>query len=893
MVDTTRSKWHLDTTENTLNSLNKIEEINGLINATALNLASVLWGSNHELYIDAETLTKLQNIHTRLDAANLTHDIKQRYDIYDARVTAWWRHADAEDKRKRALYEVHLSDVAAWTSNIITTRHTEYWDILTEAGKFNLGFAGYVPQTVRIDNWSSPATIQLNAFCNSIPPVPTNELCDENWTPLVKRWSNWEVNVGWTTYTLSGIVYNAAAWTYNFTNMKVNPSTIDISKPLVLSVTARYPTHWISVACNRTFQLNLSEWWPANAAARASEIDAYNTSIPGTTIVNDHLQSRFQNEEAQIVRDAIARAVKKIGSPVFDSLSDQQKEEFYNRVMATSTLPNLAFRAGTDGRRELSATLEHWCNYNDFRDWFAHNDRAWNKNQNNTRTQKAYRQYFHDHFKDESRKYFDTVLDDALNDIDNETYLKAEVNRYLVEVEANGRDDDTARSNLEGPLAWNDVRMERRRRWQIRKWFRSRDDNFMRFFSWSSKGIKNQTVQVSTTTPRDPHNLWPIKYGMKINVPENNRIWIEINIEWQEPITLQSWDYDPVTLARRILREPSIPTSKARVHMVYNLYKWLLQLAREKNIKLEYYDSWSGAMREITLAPNWNIVLNSVVYWTTPPYARTSTALFDEQSFQNMNQFDSIWRNNSLEEWILSVARHFSYAMNRMDNIYRRSTKRALWWAVRSSATTGLPTSFWTSPIRKILNKNNTTNFDFSTTVWTTRIELKGNTFTVTTPACPTPLVSKDLGKILHKRVNKKRIFDWVERDIVEAVYSNLIKKMRENSKIARTNFWVVDELTWHVYILDSTWDFWRINRDVLNWANIVHRFWWVKMDAGVISEKTLSGTRRRPWYAYHRLTANEEKELLKNPLLMQGFVKAMNRRMWLVESIRAWFDRH
>ena len=105
--------------------------------------------------------------------------------------------------------------------------------------------------------------------------------------------------------------------------------------------------------------------------------------------------------------------------------------------MTTATLPNLPYRAGTAGRRELSATLEHSCNYTDFRDWFAADGKSWNKNKNNTRTQNAYRQYFHDHFKDESRKYFDSVLDEVLNDIDNEAYLKAEVNRYLVEVAAN------------------------------------------------------------------------------------------------------------------------------------------------------------------------------------------------------------------------------------------------------------------------------------------------------------------------------------------------------------------------------------------------------------------------------------------------------------------------
>jgi hypothetical protein len=191
------------------------------------------------------------------------------------------------------------------------------------------------------------------------------------------------------------------------------------------------------------------------------------------------------------------------------------------------------------------------------------------------------------------------------------------------------------------------------------------------------------------------------------------------------------------------------------------------------------------------------------------------------------------------------------------------------------------------------MNIKNVTKFDFSTSTGNAQIELKWNTFTVTTPDSSKPIVSKSLWKILNTRINKRRIFDWKERDIVEAVYSNLIKKMRENSKIARTNFWVVDELTGHVYVLDSTGHFGRINRDTLNWTNIIHRFWGAKVNEWVISNKKLMGTTTHPWYAYHRLTADEEKELLKNPLLMQWFVKAMNRRMWVVESVRAWFDRN
>jgi hypothetical protein len=751
----------------------------------------------------------------------------------------------------------------------------------------------YVDQTVELNMVPRPAvTIPLNTFCTVAPDESV--LCDWDWNPLNQTWPDtYEITISWTTYKLKKI--HKVGNTYVFTDMEVDPTNIDISKPLSLSVTWKYnATKWIKISCNKKFNINLSEWWPKNAWDRANEIDAYNAAIVWPHNVWEHLQSRLENEEAQIIRDAIARAVKKINSPVFDSLSEQQKEDFYVRIRDTAILPNLPNRGPVDWRTELSATLWITRGYNDFRDWFAANWRSWNKNPNITRTQKAYRQYFHDHFRDESKNYFDGILDNVLNDIDNETFLKAAVNSYLVEIDTNKRDNDNSRTALENPLTRRDIWIEKRRRWQLRRIFRNKDDNFMKFFSWTSKEIKNQVVNISTTTPWDPHDIGPIKYDMKINVPENNKVWVEIKINGQEPIILQSWDYDPTTLARRLLREPSIPTSKAKVHMVYSLYKWLLQLAKEKNIKLEYFDNRApGAMREITLAPNWNIVLNSVIYRSTPPYDKESTTLFDEQLFQNTNQFDRTWGNNNLEEWILSIARHFSYAMNRMDRTYRTSTKRALWRAYRSEARMNLPTSFWTSPIRKILNKNNTTNFDFSTSVWNTNIELKWNTFTVTTPECPKPIVSKDLWKILWKRVNKKRIFDWKERDIVEAVYGGLIKKMRENSKIARTNFGVVDDLTWHVYVLDSSWHFGRINRDALNWANAVHRFWWAKVNAWVISEKKLRWSRGRPWFTYHILTPSEEKELLKNPLLMQWFVRAMNRRMGVVESVRAWFDRH
>ena len=104
-----------------------------------------------------------------------------------------------------------------------------------------------------------------------------------------------------------------------------------------------------------------------------------------------------------------------------------------------------------------------------------------------------------------------------------------------------------------------------------------------------------------------------------------------------------------------------------------------------------------------------------------------------------------------------------------------------------------LPTSFWLSPIKKLINLRTTTKFDFSTTAQangkSVNIEFKNNKFTLNMAGLKKPISSRTLGKLLRHREGGIRIFDGMERDICGKVYEELIKKMRENSKIARTNF--------------------------------------------------------------------------------------------------------
>jgi hypothetical protein len=57
---------------------------------------------------------------------------------------------------------------------------------------------------------------------------------------------------------------------------------------------------------------------------------------------------------------------------------------------------------------------------------------------------------------------------------------------------------------------------------------------------------------------------------------------------------------------------------------------------------------------------------------------------------------------------------------------------------------------------------------------------------------------------MLEYRKNKMRVFDGVERNIVFAFYDELVKKLRENSKINRGNYCVRDPLTQNIYTIDE-----------------------------------------------------------------------------------------
>jgi len=315
---------------------------------------------------------------------------------------------------------------------------------------------------------------------------------------------------------------------------------------------------------------------------------------------------------------------------------------------------------------------------------------------------------------------------------------------------------------------------------------------------------------------------------------------------------------------------------------------------------------------------------------------RSTSKLFDYKLFEATNTFESTIAddNRSLRNWIDKLMWHMTCALNKRHNQFCKATE------FRRNSTTNFPTSYRTSPLKKLLNIRTNTNFDFETTVqWKNgkniQVKFSKNKFTLNYEWLKKPISSKSIWVLLNHVQWWSRVFDGVERDLCAWIYWEMIKKLRTNSKIAKTNFAVKDDVTWRTYVLDDDWKFWYISnkesaRDGAkikkkNWMNYATKWvttWWLItwwfLTGGIwavlnpLSWKWLATIPLFAWWALSAAnlwfywkknflakdgwfdywvidqdppglvmcTESQTKELLKNPLLMWRMIKAMNDRL-------------
>lgn len=874
MADNSAAKNHLNLIENTLNDITKPDPINTSIASRSLDLFRNL--SSENLFIDADVLRSLQDIRDTLN--NLWAQAAAREGYLNTQIMwlpagAWWATARANlISEQTKVHQISVSTLRA-------TRHDEYDRLYTYANYFNLwsNLDELDINTTAIAT-STRHTINLDdVFKKSAgDPTPAYALCNESWNEIGRintTPSNYKLNIGWQEYTLWWIRYN---WgNLDCSSMTITPALKSSPQEITLSINAIYDSSTVNVrdvnvVCNKKIKLKLNDWTVVlNDTARWVEFNNYNNALPIWHKIENIIETNFDWSRYDLERKALARILEKNWWTQYATLSNEQKEGFYQRIRHMDSGGALYF----DNALRTENIDTDINRFNEFRTWFIDNSRDWNKG-DNIKSNHNYITFIHNNVSWKVWDFISSKLDHFLWNITEETLLKSELTRFINEIEENKLDNDnTIYDDINWYASQPSHQIDERRHWY--EIWRSSDANYMRFFSWSSTSLKWETVNIHTNTnPNDIDNTEPLKYDMDVNVSWKNNVEVEIKIEWEKnPIRIKSWD--PAALVRKIMRDCRIKHWKARAHMWFNIYKAMIKMAKKNDISLQYRDP-SNYTRYIDI-DDWNILVrevNNLVYlwrwwWRT---------IFDQERFINSNQFNRYGENGSLRTWIDELWKHFTLAMNQLHDQYRHWVERKFWTFkyIRSNSTMSFPTSFWSSPIKKLLNFRDTTNFDFNTTItskWKNiRVNFKKNKFTVNMDWLDKPLESKDLWKILNKRKKGGRIFDGLERDIVEWVYAALIGKLRENWKIANTDFWVMDGMTWNMYVLDTDWRFWVIARENLDmiWSPLKKWEYW-RLNHRELENNTIDRFDHG---------STEERELMKNPFLMQRFVKAMNKRL-------------
>ena len=893
MGDNSAAKSHLRWVESTLSRIDNMWEINAIINETSLRLNENL--SSENLFIDEDIVDSFNKIINKLNPTHgelitNVHWAIQNINNNLVRLSPtdpWNSAAIANLNNKRYEFQHVVDDVTTPTWNAkpaVTNRYTEYINLRNLANSFDLN-NNTIPN-ITVDVWRPhlTATTNLNRYFSRNPAnlprvtiggtdiIAGYSICDENWNKLRQDWSDYIIEIWWWEHRI--IDMNITAWELDLRRLRFDPPLTNLPQEITLSISSTYSSGDIrthlgishtNMVRNKTFKLILNDWSVLNTStSRGVEFDRYDSSWTWNRIWSI-IETQFTTNRHKREREALTRILEKNWGAQYATLNDKQKEDFYQRIRNAGNYFDNILRAeaiNSDANR-----------FNGFRTRFIDDGRDWNKG-DNIKSNHNYIAYIHNNVSQKVWEFISSRLDHFMWDIDEEASLKSELTTFINEIENNKLHNDNTVNNIYNDLDEPEHQMDRKRHWY--QLTRRKDANYMRFFSWSSTSLKWEVVDVHTNTrPEELSNLEPVKYDMDIKISWRNSIEAEIKIEWEKkPIRIKSWD--PAALVRKIMRDGRINHWNARAHMWFNVYKALVKMANEKDISLQYRNENTNTTRYIDIN-DWNIVVREVAD-IVGLWRRNETIIFDQQKFIDSNNFGLYDNNGSLRRWIDELWKHFTFAMNQLHDQYRHWIERKFWTLFNSRNRLRLPASFWSSwlsPIKKLVNLRDVTNFDFNTTVtskWkNVNIKFSKNKFTINMEWLEKPIVSKDLWKILNKRHKKIRIFDGMERDIVEWIYATLIGKLRENSKIANTDFWVMDNITWNMYVLDRDWKFWMIYKENLDMMPNPLRWEYWRLNHDRLEACTVDWFER--W-------STEEKELMKNPFLMQRLVKAMNRRL-------------
>ena len=682
-------------------------------------------------------------------------------------------------------------------------------------------------------------------------------LCDEAWNLLRNNWWRLEIQQWWQTVNIRWITFDDAAQTMRIDNLEITP--IDwLTFPLNLDLNVRVRIHdndtWLDIDHHKPIHLEITR----PTLLQANRENAYDSLIPpmDDRIIAEYTDRYRENLENEAIWKILREWWNENEAEVNEIYNNETRRNLLINRIRTNLRWHFPFLAigdlqtwfRTDMTRESrDVPVQYLLNQNSFQNYIRQSipnnlrDYAsWQINRNAN----AYR-------NDIFQEFLNFQTDVANNPKDNLDNL-----RVLAQVPD---DNNWPQSH---PDSWRQ-RLRRRN---------SRKNNYTKFFQWRSANIENQTLETED---------WEIKYWVKIDVPWVNRIVATINIDGKdEPEIIEAANHD--RLIRWILNRANTKdweplNRKLRCNIALSILKSMVimspqKLNREIPPRIFVDTRWNNITCDRIEADIhwWNLRIRWVR--VDGNRVRQNVPIFDENQFKNLHDIDT------LENWIRELSTQINSIMNASAQEYQNATDnlrenrwllkydtaqrlrwwpiKRLWWRIRYGKTNN-NFDFDTSINEAWKNVNISFNWWKFTVMW----EFDGQEYKYET---------KDLWSILRKKINRKRVFDWIELAMVAAINEQYVEKLRTNNLIQTENFAVSDlneNKTWRVYIFDE-WG----NLSYLEIEDRALNPLWDR-NAWLIDPATIPVQRIR-------CNDQERKEFMQNPLLAGRLLREMRRRL-------------
>ena len=701
----------------------------------------------------------------------------------------------------------------------------------------------------------------LWTWFNGWARTPTYSLCDGSWNPLRNNWWRLEIQQWWQTLNIRWITFDNAAQTMRIDNLEVTPIEW-LTFPLTLDLNVRVRIHdddtWLDIDHHKPIHLEIT----CPTLAQATRENAYDSLIPP---MNDRIIAEYTDRYRE---DLENEAIWKI---LREWWNEAEVNEIYNNETRRNLFIDRIRRRLTWNIPLLNlAALQVWFRWDmtrENRDVPVQYLLNQNVFQNYVRQSipDNLKKYASDQITNNARIHRDDILNEFLTFQTDVANGKLDNNDNLAVLAQIPNDNDWPQSH---PDNWR----QRLRRSNSRK------NNYTKFFQWRNAELNNLTLETED---------WEIKYWVKIEVPWVNRIVATINIDGKdEPEIIEAANHDRLIrwiLTRANTKDWEPLNRKLRCNIALSVLKAMVMMSPQRlnrEIPLTNFTDarWNNiACDRIEAFVRWeNLRIRG---WRVDPatHTRQNVIIFDENQFKNLHDI------NALENWVRELSTQINSIMNATAQEYQNATN----WLLHSRENRNLlkyDTAQWLRwwPIKRlwwrIRHGKTNNNFDFDTSVneaWkNVSISFNKWKFTVTWEfdGQEYKYETKDLWSILRKKINRKRVFDWIELAMVAAINEQYVERLRTNNLVQTENFAVSDlnnDKTWKIYIFDEWWNlsYLEIEDRALNplWT----RNSW-RIDPGQIPIERI------------RCNDQERKEFMQNPLLAGRLLREMRRRLAL-----------